>query len=112
MKVRLRVKPERYTGVCPAKLELHGEITTKGSAEVKYTWASSDGVSWPVGTIRVPAEGTHPIYQSIEAGAPGEKQNGWIQLKVLAPNDVESPQAKYLVACTAPQSAATPAPAK
>jgi len=109
---RIRVVPERYTGVCPAKLQFLGAITTDGPAEVKYTWVSSDGGSWPETTIKVPAAGTRPVNESREGVTPGKMENGWMQLKVLAPNAVQSVQAKYLIACTVPKPAATPAQPK
>jgi hypothetical protein len=110
---RIRVVPERYTGVCPAKLQFLGIITTDGPAEVKYTWASSDGATWPETTIKMPAAGTRPVNESREMGAPGQVENGWIQLKVLSPNTVLSAQGKYLVACGRPKPPSpTPTPAK
>jgi hypothetical protein len=109
---RIRVVPERYTGVCPAKLQFLGAITTDGPAEVKYTWADSEGSTWPETTIKAPAASTRPVSESREMGAPGQIQNGWMQLKVLAPNAVQSVQGKYIVACTAPKPSSTPAPAK
>jgi hypothetical protein len=73
-----------------------GTITTDGPAEVKYTWNSFDGGSWPQGTIKFTAAGTHPVNESRQISA---AENGWMQLKVLAPNPLGSTEAKYTFTC-------------
>jgi hypothetical protein len=94
--------PARYAGACPTKVQFKGTITTDGPAEVKYTWASFDGGTWPEGTIKFTAAGTKPVSESREVSAPG--QTGWMQLKVLAPDTLHSTQAKYTFTCrTAPK---------
>jgi hypothetical protein len=102
---RIRVVPVRYTGACPAKLQFMGNITTDGPAEVRYTWESFDGGTWPQTTIKFTAAGTKPVRESRQMGAPGQVQNGWMQLKVLAPDALHSTQAKFVVACKAPRAA-------
>ena len=100
---RLRVVPVRYTGACPAKLQFLGSITTDGPAEVRYTWESFDGGTWPQTTIKFTAAGTKPVHESRQMGTPGQVQNGWMQLKLLAPDALHSTQAKFVVACKAPR---------
>ena len=88
-------------GVCPTKVQFKGTITTDGAAEVKYTWASFDGGTWPEGTIKFTAAGTRPVSESREVFAPG--QSGWMQLKVLSPNTLHSTEAKYTFTCRTKQ---------
>lgn len=95
--VHLQAVPARYTGACPTKVQFKGTITTDGPAEVKYTWASFDGGTWPEGTIKFTAAGTRPVSESREVSAPG--QSGWMQLKVLSPNPLYSTEAKYTFTC-------------
>jgi len=97
----LQAVPARYAGVCPTKVQFKGTITTDGASEVKYTWASFDGGTWPEGTIKFTAAGTRPVSESREVLAPG--QNGWMQLKVLSPNTVHSTEAKYTFTCRTKQ---------
>lgn len=97
----LQAVPARYAGICPAKVQFKGTITTNGPAEVKYTWASSDGGTWPQGTIKFTAAGTRPVNESREVSAPG--QSGWMQLKVLSPNALHSIEAKYTFTCRSKQ---------
>jgi hypothetical protein len=97
--------PARYAGVCPTKVQFKGTITTDGPAEVKYTWASFDGGAWPERTIKFTAAGTRPVSESREVSAPG--QNGWMQIKVLAPNTLHSTQVKYSFTCRTKQPPAS-----
>lgn len=87
------------TAACPVKLHFAGTITTNGPAEVKYTWVSFDGGSWPVGTLSFKAAGTQKVSQELQMGAPGQTLHGWLQLKVTAPNAVVSTRAVYVVKC-------------
>jgi hypothetical protein len=86
---------------CPVKLNFRGAITTDGPAEVKYTWVSFDGGSWPEGTLKVTRAGTERVSQQLQMGAPNQNVNGWLQLKVLSPNTLVSNKAKYSVRCPA-----------
>lgn len=95
----LQAVPARYNGACPTKVVFKGTITTDGPAEVKYTWASFDGGSWPQGTIKFTAAGTRPVNESRQISA---AENGWMQLKVLAPNTLHSTEAKYTFTCRTP----------
>jgi hypothetical protein len=84
---------------CPVKLHFVGTITTDGSTEVKYTWVSFDGGTWPTGTVRFGGAGTQKVSQELEMGAAGTTIHGWLQLKVTSPNAVVSNKALYNVVC-------------
>jgi hypothetical protein len=96
---QLRAVPPRYNGPCPARLRFPGTITTNGPAEVRYTWVSFDGGTWPEHALRFPAAGTKPVRENWQLGAPGQATHGWLQLRVLSPNTHESPRAVFQVAC-------------
>jgi hypothetical protein len=84
---------------CPLTVNFDGTITTNGAAEVKYTWVSFDGGTWPERTLNFAKAGTEKVTESRQAFASG---TGWMQLKVVSPNAVMSPRANYRVTC--PQS--------
>lgn len=85
---------------CPRNVSFNGTITTNGAAEVKYTWVSFDGGTWPEHTIKFAKAGTEKVGESRQVS---ETSSGWMQLKVVGPNAVMSPRANYHVACPAPK---------
>ena len=96
---RLRAVPPRYNGPCPGRLRFPGTITTNGPAEVRYTWVSFDGGTWPEHTLRYAAAGTKPVSENWQLGAAGQVTHGWLQLRILSPNHLQSPRAAFQVAC-------------
>jgi hypothetical protein len=102
----LRVTAVHLAGVnipqrafCPVKINFSGTITTNGAAEVKYTWVSFDGGTWPEGTLHFAKAGTQKVSKQLEMGSSGQPLHGWLQLKVLSPNAVLSNKATYSVKC-------------
>jgi hypothetical protein len=89
--------------VCPVKMNFSGTITTSGTTDVKYTWASSDGGTWPEGTLHFAKAGTEKVGRELQMGAAGSAVHGWLQIKVLSPNAVVSNKAGYSVACESPR---------
>jgi len=85
-------------GACPANVNFNGAITANGAADVKYTWVSFDGGTWPEHTIRFAKAGTEKVSERRQVGQSGA---GWMQLKVVTPNAVLSPRANYKVTCPA-----------
>jgi hypothetical protein len=90
------------SAVCPVKMNFAGTITTNGPGEVKYTWASSDGGTWPEGTLHFAKGGTEKVGRELQMGAAGTTVHGWLQIKVLSPNALVSNKAGYSVACENP----------
>jgi len=84
---------------CPADFWQGGFITTDGPADVKYTWVSSDGRAWPDHTLKFSAKGYKDVSASWTVGKPGQHFQGWLQLKVIAPNAVTSNRANVHVRC-------------
>jgi len=95
----LRAVPPRYNGPCPGRLRFPGTITTNGPAEVRYTWVSFDGGTWPERTLRFTAAGTKQVGENWQLGAAGQVTHGWLQLRILSPNHLQSPRAAFQVAC-------------
>jgi hypothetical protein len=67
-----------------------------GPGEVKYTWVSFDGGTWPEHTIRFGKAGMEKVEEKREVSATGA---GWMQLKVLSPNTALSNRGSYKVTC-------------
>lgn len=84
---------------CPVNESFVGDITTNGPAEVKYTWVSFDGGTWPEGTLHFTGPGTQHVSEHVQQGAPGKSIHGWMQLKVLSPNAVVSNRVAYTIPC-------------
>lgn len=85
---------------CPVKVNFNGTITTNGPAEVKYTWVSFDGGTWPEHTIKFAKAGTEKVSEQREVSQTG---TGWMRLKVLAPDTLMSSVARYRVTCPKPK---------
>ena len=85
---------------CPVKVNFNGTITTNGPAEVKYTWVSFDGGTWPEHTIKFAKAGTEKVSEEREVSQTG---TGWMRLKVIAPDTLMSSVARYRVSCPAPK---------
>ena len=84
---------------CPLTVRFVGSITTNGAADVKFTWVSFDGGTWPERTLHFSEKGTQRVGESREIFVSG---TGWMQLKVLSPNAVVSRRALYRVTCPQP----------
>ena len=82
---------------CPVTVNFVGSITASGPLVVQYTWASSDGRAWPQQTLTFTQSAALQVTQSVPVPATGK---GWLQLKVLAPNALNSTQAVYSVTCS------------
>ena len=88
---------------CPVTVNLNGTITTSGPVEVKYTWLSSDGATWPEHTINFAKAGTEKVTETWQLG---KTYAGWVQLKVVSPNAIMSPRANFKVTCGGPTGGA------
>ena len=84
---------------CPVTITFAGTITASGPAEVKYTFASFDGGTWPEHTLKFTSAGTQKFSETRQVSQTGA---GWLQVKVLSPNALQSTRAAYSVSCKAP----------
>lgn len=99
VRAQLGVVPPRSIARCPVQENFSGTITTNGPAEVTYTWLSSDGATWPQGTLRFSGAGTQKVHQQWTLGAPGQMVRQWVELKVISPNTMLSPRAGFGFRC-------------
>ena len=97
----LGVIPPRSIMHCPVQENFSGTITTNGAAEVRYTWLSSDGSTWPQFTLRFNGAGTQKVTEQWTLGATGQLVRQWVQLKVLSPNTMFSSRAQFAFHCPA-----------
>jgi hypothetical protein len=96
---RLRVQKSGRNIKCPANFSDAGVITTDGPAEVKYTWVSSDGRTWPENTLKFTRSGGKNVSVTWDVGKPGETVKVWLQLKVLSPNEIVSNRSNFFAVC-------------
>lgn len=97
--VELRPVKTRVGQSCPANLTFYGSITTNGATNVEYTWASSDGRSWPTRNLKFASAGTKSVSQNWKLGQPGKKVNKWLQLRIVSPNKMTSSEAPVTLNC-------------
>lgn len=93
--VEIRPVKTRLNEPCPAKLSFLSEISTNGATKVKYTWATSDGRSWPVHTLNFTSATEQDVTTTWQLGGPGKTVKAWILLQVLFPNNKAS--SKYVL---------------
>src|ERR1700674_309477 len=84
---------------CPGDFGFLGRITTDGPAEVKYTWVSSDGQTWPEQSLKYTIGRGLDVSITRKVGKPGKTVKVWMQLKVLSPNEVVSNRSSLVVRC-------------
>jgi len=102
----LRPAQGPHVGPCPANLSFSGELKVDGPATVTYQFLRSDGVKSPVQSLKFTEAGTQPVHHewSLE-GPPKTTVKGWVKVKALAPNVLESRPAAVSVTCAPPAPA-------
>jgi hypothetical protein len=133
--VSIAATPNTYTGKCPTvAIKVGGEIMVSGTrdwglhpfggATVTYTFIRSDGQ--PDFERQLPFKPTvgdfdgkgvllsqfptpNVPFFSI-TGDPGSSTKGWVAIKILSPNQMESEKANYELNCLAPQAEPTKKP--
>lgn len=87
--------PANYTGSCPKTVKFYGVITGSGAGNVIYTWVKSDGSE----TGNTPIRFDFASSKTVEFNWERNGGSGWVKLKVLDPNLIESSQATFNVGC-------------
>lgn len=85
---------------CPS-VGFDGTITASGQGTAVFQWEHENGSTTPAQTLTFFASGTLPVppfERNIEDGG-AFGTNGWVRLKVLLPNPVESNQAVFQFIC-------------
>lgn len=108
-KVSLTAIPATYDGVCPAKIKFSGNITASGPGDVKYIFTRSDGAVDKVVKTVTPsgltgfkgvADGTWTLGDPIKLS----NYSGWMSIKIISPNPMESNKAKFTMVCSKKQA--------
>jgi hypothetical protein len=104
--VDVTVSPSEYEGPCPGTIRFTARIKSDGPAQVAYTWLRSDGATAPTESIFFSAAGERVVSTTWTLGdaAVLPRFEGWQQLRVLAPADVLSNQARFTLKCGAGKS--------
>lgn len=97
--VSLRAERLGVLNTCPAKVDFAGSITMNGPGTVRYTFVRSDGATGPVYSLNFPnfKGGTKVVNTSWTLG---KSYEGWLRIKVLSPNMVESSNANFDLNCS------------
>lgn len=84
---------------CPAKVDFNGSITMNGPGTVRYTFVRSDGATGPTYSLNFPnfKGGTKAVDTSWTLN---KDYSGWVRIKVLSPNLVESSNASFNLNCS------------
>ena len=125
-KLKLELKPDRYSGLCPAKLQVDASVTLNQPAEIRYRYIGDKGHKSPVFTLKNKGKAGSwnlaPWNRYIEppkkktlgnlAGMPGKGDylhKGWMKIKVLSPRPMTSKAALFEFRCNAePDKRPTP----
>ncbi|MBI4671095.1 MAG: PilN domain-containing protein [Chloroflexi bacterium] len=88
------------SSVCPSTFSFNGAITVMGTGTVTYFFERSDGSMGPQQSIPFAGGGTANIADAWTIqGTPGFNFSGWERIHVLAPNELASNPATFLLIC-------------
>ena len=94
--VTLRAERLAITNRCPTTVDFRGSITMNARGMVRYTFERSDGATAPVYTLFFPSAGTKEVSTTWTLG---RSYSGYEKLRVLAPNSMESGEARFNLNC-------------
>ncbi len=89
--------PEVYDGQCPVTLRFNGEITATGKGPVQYTFIRSDGATARTYTLDFNGAETKAVDTTWTISLAAF--NGWVAIKILSPNELESEHAFFKGTC-------------
>jgi len=89
--------PEVYDGQCPVTLNFNGEISASGKGQVQYTFIRSDGATAPTYTLEFNGADTKAVDTTWTLSLPAF--NGWVAIRILSPNELESEHAFFKGTC-------------
>ena len=97
----LEAHPMNYSGPCPGVIKFKGKITADAPGTVKYTFTRSDGATGPVYRLDFVTAGTQEVETVWTLGDSSvlPHYEGWQTIKILAPNELESNTAKFVLDC-------------
>lgn len=96
----LGADPSNYAGACPIQITFSGRISVAGgSGTVSYRFIRNDGASGPVNTLTFTSPGSQDVNTTWYMGGTGTDYSGWEAIKILDPQEVESPHANFMIRC-------------
>ena len=106
----LTADPVKFEGLCPKKFIFEGEITVDAPGTVRYTFTRNDGATGREETLTFESPGTLSVETSWTLGGsyiytdPTPRHyDGWVRLRILSPNMLESKKAGFDLACRQPE---------
>lgn len=98
----LEAIPASYSGTCPTTIKFKGKITvtdiTRTPLKAQYKFIRSDGTFAPVETLNFDGPGSKEVSTTWTIG---KDYSGWIAIKIIYPQDVESNKANFKIQCKA-----------
>jgi len=96
-KVGIAVDQPSISGNChPTRVHFTGRINATAPGEVQFQWVRSDHGNVPVRTLRFTRPGPLPVSFDWNLS---KSTNGWVALKIIYPNRIESRHAEFTVSC-------------
>jgi len=92
----LEVSPDSYTGTCPVVLSFGGKITASEPGDIKFKFMRSDGASSEEKLLSFTEPGLKEITTTWTLSG---SYSGWMTIKVLSPQVIESERAEFKVVC-------------
>lgn len=89
-------------GDCPQSASYSAMITVDGPCTVKFAWITDKNPNPPASSytsIKFDKAGSKPYYYYFSATNDNPNMSGWVGVKVIAPNQVESNHANYSLSC-------------
>ena len=101
MTATLTGTPESYQGMCPVEIRFKGAINTTRPGRVHYKFIRSDGAYAPTEPASFDTSGAREVSTTWTVGtAEQSRYEGWMMLKVVYPNEIESTRVRFKVTCT------------
>lgn len=98
--VSLGVEPIDQSGSCPANVKLSTKIVLPRPGKVQYRFVRSDGILDTLKTLNFEKPGEKEVVASWNFI---RDFSGWVQLKIVQPENVESEKIPFQVQCTSGQ---------
>jgi hypothetical protein len=103
--VFLKADDAKPAGSCPITVNFHGTITANGPGTVTYAFLRSDAALSPTYALRFEQAGTKEVSTTWTLG---KSYEGWVTIRVSAPNEIESSReaGSFVLTCRAEASQA------
>ena len=104
--IKLFAEPSDYKGECPAEITFKGRIIVSEPCRVQYRFERSDGASSAARDLTFENAGWKDVSMTWTIG---KDYSGWVILKVISPQLVESEKAHFKITCEKRERPAGPA---